>query len=191
MCVCKYFSLCVVCVNIFLKKKKKIYLALCDRPYPMRSIAYTGFTLHCAIARTLYVWSHTRACVQTHLHLFERRGPLHTHTQHECYRTHVCTMDRMRSEPSRDLFRSLSPLLPFIFTCAVHTSPTFLSSPSHPSPPNHHSTATQTLPSSPHHLPSHHSHHPHFHFFSHFLTTPIFHHFPHFVHIFTCYTHKP
>ena len=46
-------------------------------------------TLHCAINRTLYVRSQTRTCVQTHLRLFERRDPLHTHTQYKCECTYV------------------------------------------------------------------------------------------------------
>jgi hypothetical protein len=48
MCVCKYFSLCIVCVNIFFKKYIYIFFTLhaCDRTYPVRSIAYTGLHLN-------------------------------------------------------------------------------------------------------------------------------------------------
>jgi hypothetical protein len=108
-------------------------LYVCDRTYPLRSNAYTG--LH----------SNSLAFVRA-------QSPLHTHTQHECDRTHIHTFDRMRSKPSRDLFLGHFPLFPFHFSCVVQFSPTsfLLSSTKHtvPLPPiiSHHHCAITAPP---------------------------------------------
>jgi hypothetical protein len=192
--VCKYFSLCVVCVIIFLKKK---FFALCDQTNHVHSNADTGLHSNSlafvraqspishthsythAIEHTLYVRTHTRACVRTHLHLFERRAHFtHTHTQHECDRTHVRTFDHMRSEPSCDLFLGHFPLFPFHFSTAPYTS---ISPISVPSSPKHTQTTTLSPPAnSTHHRaitprhrrPSHHAYFFIFPFLVHFLTNP-------------------
>jgi hypothetical protein len=133
---------------------------------------------HYAFERTLYVQSQTRACVRTHLRLFERSALSHTHThtllyacvrtypvrlsaeptslthhQHECNRTHLRTIDRMRSEPSRDIFLGHYSSSPLISHRAIHFFP--LTSPfsllpnsliSKNPPPKHHSTTTAPPP---------------------------------------------
>jgi hypothetical protein len=130
-CVCYYF------VNFLKKKKKK--------------------SLHSAFERIIYVRACTRGCVQTHLRVFDRSTPSHTHTlmhacirtypassnaeltrhtctQHECGRTHLHTFERTRAETSHDLFLGhCSSLFPSFQPAPYSGSPSFSISP----PPKH------------------------------------------------------
>jgi hypothetical protein len=73
-CVCKYFSLCFFVKNKKNKKNKK--------------------KLHYEIKHTHYVRMHTRACIRTHLHLFEHRATSHTHTSARMRLNVLCTFER-------------------------------------------------------------------------------------------------
>jgi hypothetical protein len=120
VCVCKYFHyvnmcvnilVCVLVVNIFsvliclLKKKKKKSLHLRSNCTFDRRHG-PAFELTCVCSSAVPYLTHTllHACVRTYLVRSSADPPSHTHTQHECDRTHLCMIDRMRAEPSRDLF---------------------------------------------------------------------------------------
>ena len=99
--------------------------------------------MHCVINCTLYVRSQTRACVRTHLRLFECRDPLHIHTlsTNAIERTYIRSIAFVLNQHVT-LFRSSSSFSPSFPLYAVQSLPLFLSS---PITPNHHPTA-QTLP---------------------------------------------
>ena len=150
--------------------------------------------MHCAIDRTLYVRSQTRACVRTHLRLFERRDPLHTHTfsTNAIERTYVrsiaCVLNQhVTLSRSPSSFSSSFPL------CAVQCLPLFLSS---PITPNHHPTAQtppQHLCTTAHHhrRPSHHPISSFLHFFSFFSHKPNLPQIPQFVPFLGIKRHNP
>jgi hypothetical protein len=141
------FELTCVCLSVEPHLTHTL-LHVCDRTYPLRLNAYTS--------------PHSNS-----LAFVRAQCPIHTHTQHECDRTHVRMFDRMRSKPSRDLFLGHFPLFPFHLSNAVQFSPTsfLLSSPKHtfPLPPiishHHHAiTAPPLLLRQPHFptsIPSH------------------------------------
>jgi hypothetical protein len=104
VCVCKYFC----------KKKKKIYFALCDRSYAIRSVADTGLR------------SNSLVFVQA------LRPTSHTHP-------YTYAIERTRLNPSRDLF--LGHLLlfsPSFQPCAVQPPYSFSLIITHTTTPNHH-----------------------------------------------------
>jgi hypothetical protein len=119
MCLLLFYS-----VNIFVKKKKNctMHSNVSCTFERVHGAAYE-LTFVCSTATPHHTHTLMHTCVQTYPVSSNAEHTCHKCTQHECGRTHLCTFERTRAEPSRDLFLGhfFSLFLPF--TVASYASP--------------------------------------------------------------------